>query len=103
MSTPYAVPGNCKISADFNLLCHFRQINPESFFDYSPDNGNGEEMIGKGMMEGNSPGGLTDTEKRFNARKTRRAKYTVTSKAKYTGTRIGKRSESLGWNIYGRL
>ena len=93
MSTPYAVPVNCKISASFNFLCDFRQINPTSLVDYRTDDGNEEEEIG--MMERLNQRGIPGRKRRFSDGSTR---------AKYTGTRIGKRSEEgLGWNFYDRV
>ena len=70
MSTPYTVPSNCKISADFNLLCHFRQINLKSSFKFRT-----------GVMK--RIRGLAEAKRRFTDGKRR---------AKYTGTRIGKRA-----------
>ena len=87
--------GSCKIVGVFNLRCRS--------FDYSSDKGIEEvlEMIYQEMTERKSKlgflKGLTDMKRRFrrfNDGKTR---------AKYTGTRIGKRSESLGWTIFSRL
>ena len=78
------------------MRCRFHQIDS---FDYSSDKV--LEMIGQEMTERKSKlgflKGLTDMKRRFrrfNDGKTR---------AKYTGTRIGKRSESLGWTIFSRL
>ena len=69
MSTPYTVPGNCKISADFNLLCHFHQINLKSSFKFS--------SVMKRIR------GLAEAKRRFTDGNAR---------AKYTGARIGKRA-----------
>ena len=105
-------PANCKIGPDFNLLCPFHPIKSQASSDYGTDDvkeipflmeseGNEDDLMADQMVGRNSLEGffqrLPDANRRF------RRLNGGNTRAKYTGTRIGKRSESLDWNIYGRL
>ena len=113
MARLFIRPDNCKIAGpDFNLLCHFHKIKSQTSFDYGTDNvkeipfsteseGNEDDLIADRMVGRNSREGffrrLPDKNRRF------RRLNCGNTRAKHTGTRIGKRSESLDWNSHGRL
>ena len=113
MARLFTQPDNCKIAGpDFNLLCPFHQIKSQTSSDYGTDNvkeiqflteseGNEDDLIADRMVGRNSREGffrrLPDKNRRF------RRLNGGNTRAKYTGTRIGKRSESLDWKSHGRL